>query len=76
MSEIAYFSAIELAKKIQQREISIREALDYFLVRVDHLDKPINSVVTIDAERARPGGCRGRRRWRVEKCAGRCMAYQ
>ena len=53
MSEITYFSAIELAKKIQQREISSREALDYFLVRVDHLDKPINSVVTIDAERAR-----------------------
>lgn len=53
MPELAYLSAIELAKKIQQREISSRDALDYFLARVDHLDKPINSVVTIDAERAR-----------------------
>src|SRR5215510_13368772 len=53
MSDLAYTSAIEVARKIQQREISSREALDYFLARVDHLDKPINSVVTVDAERAR-----------------------
>lgn len=53
MSDLAYLSAIELANKIQQREISSRETVDYFLARVDHLDKPINSVVTIDAERAR-----------------------
>jgi len=53
VSDLAYLSAIELAKKIQQREISSREAIDYFLARVEHLDNPINSVVTIDAERAR-----------------------
>ncbi len=53
MSELAYATARELAQKIQQREVSSREALDYFLERVARLDKPINSVVTIDAERAR-----------------------
>ena len=53
MAELAYLSAIELAKKIHQREISSREAVDYFLARVDALDKPINSLVTIDAPRAR-----------------------
>lgn len=53
MAELAYISAIELAKKIRQKEISSREALDYFLARVDTLDKRINSVITIDAERAR-----------------------
>ena len=53
MTELAYTSAIELAKKIRQREISSREAVDYFLARVEALDKPINSVVTIDATRAR-----------------------
>lgn len=53
MSELAYLTAIDLAKKIRQREISSRETLDYFLERVATLDKNINSVVTIDAERAR-----------------------
>ena len=53
MSELAYLSAIEIAEKIRQREISSREALDYFLARVEKLDKTINAVVTVDAERAR-----------------------
>ena len=53
MAELAYLSAITIAKKISKREISSREALDYFLDRVSKLDKPINSVVTIDADRAR-----------------------
>ena len=52
MAELAYSSAIEIAKKIRQREISSREALDYFLARIEALDKPINGVVTIDAARA------------------------
>ncbi|HXW85172.1 MAG TPA: amidase family protein, partial [Candidatus Binataceae bacterium] len=53
MSELAYLSAIAIAERIRSREISSREALDYFLARVEALDKPINSVVTIDAARAR-----------------------
>jgi amidase len=53
VDELAYLSAIEIARKIRQREISSREAVDYFLARVAALDKPINSVVTIDGERAR-----------------------
>src|SRR5260370_39023797 len=53
MSELAYSSAIAIAKKIRRREISSREAVDYFLARVAALDQPINSVVTIDADGAR-----------------------
>ena len=53
VSELAFSSAVAIAKKIRRREISSREAVDYFLARVEALDKPINSVVTIDAERAR-----------------------
>jgi amidase len=53
MPDLAYSSAIEIAKKIRNREVSSREALDYFLARIEALDKPINSVVTIDAARAR-----------------------
>jgi len=53
MADIAFLSARTIAKQIRDRKISSREALDFFLARVESLDKPINSVVTIDAERAR-----------------------
>jgi amidase len=53
VAQLAYSSAISIAKKIKARKISSREALDYFLARVEKLDKPINCVVTIDADRAR-----------------------
>ncbi len=53
MSDLAYLSATSIARMIKRREISSREAVDYFLARVASLDKPINSVVTIDPERAR-----------------------
>ena len=53
LSDLAYATAIEIAHKIQKKEISSREVLDCFLVRVESLDKSINCVVTIDAERAR-----------------------
>jgi amidase len=51
--ELAYVSAVDLANRIRQREVSSTEALEYFLARVATLDKTINSVVTIDADRAR-----------------------
>ncbi|MHB8381494.1 MAG: amidase [Candidatus Binataceae bacterium] len=53
MSELAYLSATAIARRIRRRDISSREALDYFLARVAALDKPINCVVTLDADRAR-----------------------
>jgi amidase len=53
VSELAYVSAVDLARKIRRREISSTEALEFFLARIATLDRSINSVVTIDAERAR-----------------------
>ncbi|MBI2963581.1 MAG: amidase [Deltaproteobacteria bacterium] len=53
MSDLAYDSAVDLARKIRRREVSSREALEYFLARIARLDRTINSVVTIDADRAR-----------------------
>ena len=53
MTELAFLSAIEIAEEIRERRISSREALDYFHARIEALDHPINSVVTIDATRAR-----------------------
>jgi Asp-tRNA(Asn)/Glu-tRNA(Gln) amidotransferase A subunit family amidase len=53
MSDLAYSSGTEIARRIRHREISSREAVDYFLARVESLDKRINSIVTIDSDRAR-----------------------
>jgi amidase len=51
--DLAYVSALDLADAIRRRQVSSREALEYFLARIASLDKTINSVVTIDAQRAR-----------------------
>jgi amidase len=53
MPELAYLSAIELGKLLREHKLSSREAVDYFASRINTLDKKINSVVTIDVERAR-----------------------
>lgn len=53
MLEFAYSSAIAIAGSIRRREVSSREVLEYFLARIERLDKPVNSVVTLDSERAR-----------------------
>src|SRR4051794_39054662 len=51
--ELAYESATAMAARIRAKEGSSREVLEVLLDRVDRLDKDVNSVVTIDAERAR-----------------------
>lgn len=53
MPDLAYLSAVELAKLIRERQLSSREAVDYFASRIETLDRKINSIVTIDVERAR-----------------------
>ena len=52
MPKLAYTSATELAASIRRREVSSRELVEYFLERIARLDQPINSIVTLDAERA------------------------
>jgi len=53
MSQIHELSATGLAAEIRNRTVSSREALDHLLERVDRLDGPINSVVTLGIDRAR-----------------------
>jgi amidase len=53
MPELASTSATDLAATIRRREVSSRELLEHFLERIERLDQPINSVVMLDAERAR-----------------------
>lgn len=45
MSELAFLSATELAKKIKAREISSEELLGHYLERVDRYNCDINAIV-------------------------------
>jgi amidase len=45
--------AVDLAAAIRAGRLRSRELLDCYLDRIERLDGPVNSVVTLDAERAR-----------------------
>lgn len=53
MVELAFQSATELARRIRSRELSARDALEYFIDRVERLNPAINAVVVRDFEQAR-----------------------
>ena len=53
MNELHWWTAYGLADAIRGREVSAREALEYFVGRVEERDGPINSVVHWDLDRAR-----------------------
>ncbi|MFU8816849.1 MAG: amidase [Pseudomonadales bacterium] len=50
---LAFDSAIELARKIREREISSRELTDYYIDRIERYDGALNAVVVRDFDRAR-----------------------
>jgi amidase len=52
-STIATWTASRLVAAIAAKDLSSRELLELYLDRIDHLDATINSVVTLDADRAR-----------------------
>ena len=49
---LAFSSALQIAARIRQRELSAVEALDYFKQRVERLNARINAIVVFDWERA------------------------
>ncbi len=49
---IAFESAISLAQKIKDKEISSKELTEYFINRIEKYDEPINAVVVRDFDRA------------------------
>jgi amidase len=53
MADLALRPAHELAAAIRRRELSSRELLDHYLARIEHLNPPLNAVVTLDVEAAR-----------------------
>ena len=52
MSQLAFLSAGELARKIRDKEISSLELTDHFINRIEQLDDNINAVVVRDFDRA------------------------
>ena len=52
MSQLAFLSAVELARKIRDKEISSLELTDHFINRIEKLDDRINAVVVRDFDRA------------------------
>ena len=53
MSELAFESATKLAGRIQSKDISSRELLEYFLKRVDQYNDDVNALVVQVRDRAR-----------------------
>src|SRR5262245_31710624 len=51
--ELAFCTASTLVEALRRREISSRDLLEVYLERVERLDAPINSVVTLDVDGAR-----------------------
>ena len=50
--DLAFLPAVELARLVARRELSPVEVVGLFADRIERLDGPLNSVVTLDAERA------------------------
>jgi len=53
MSEIAFLSASELARRIRDKELGARELLEHYVHRIERFNPKVNAVVTLDIERAR-----------------------
>ena len=52
MSALAFSSAIDIAARIRNRELSARECLDYFRGRIERFNPKLNAIVVCDWERA------------------------
>ena len=53
MSDIAFLPALELARRIKNKEIGCVEVLDHHLARLERHNPALNAVVVLDVERAR-----------------------
>lgn len=51
-SDLFYFPAAELGRRIRAGELSAREVLAGHLERLDHVNPAVNAIVTVTAERA------------------------
>ena len=52
MSTLAFDSAVHIAARIRNRELSARECLDYFQRRIERFNPKVNALVVLDWQRA------------------------
>ena len=52
MADIAFASGLELAARIQNKELSALELLQHFLARVDQYNPELNAIIELDRDRA------------------------
>lgn len=68
-------TAVELAKKIKSREVTVLEATEAALLAIERREKEVHSFVTVDAEGAKKRAKRGteadRRRYAERTACGR-----
>ena len=50
--QIMDMTALELGRKIKEKEVSVKEAVQASLDTIEAKDKELHSFVTVDAERA------------------------
>ena len=50
--DLMSLTAVELGQKIKNKEVTVKEAVEESLRRIDALEKDINSFVTVDKEGA------------------------
>jgi aspartyl-tRNA(Asn)/glutamyl-tRNA(Gln) amidotransferase subunit A len=53
MSEVTQLSAVEIAQKVQRRELSASEVTEAFLARIEALEPQVQAFIAVTAERAR-----------------------
>lgn len=58
MTDLAFRSAVELARLIREGSLSSRELLDSYLSRMERYNPRLNAVVSLDVERAREAATR------------------
>lgn len=73
--QIMDMTALELGRKIKEKEVSVKEAVQASLDTIEAKDKELHSFVTVDAEQC-SGACRRStkrdRGWHLYRAAGRC----
>lgn len=57
-SELTFLSAVELAARLQRRDVSAREVLDAHLAQIERVNPRVNAIVTLAVERARADAAR------------------
>ena len=50
--DLMHLTAVELGKKIQNKEVTVRECVEAALAQIEAVDAKINSFVTVDREGA------------------------